>query len=170
LPFAGDASLLREAAACRKKWFMSKDAPSFSAEAILNRLRDEGMRITASRRRILDVLFQTERPVSLQEIQELAASEDDGPDYATVFRMIALLDRLRLVHKVNLQRSCSYYELNDPSKHYDHIVCTSCGKVVVIDIPCPLAETEHRVAEHYGFRNLSHSLEFFGRCPDCLEK
>ena len=149
---------------------MSEDAKSFSAEAILNRLRREGLRITAGRRTILDVLFHAERPLSLQEIQDLAASEGDGPDYATVFRMVALLDRLHLVHKVNLQRSCSYYELNDPSKHYDHIVCTACGKVVVIDIPCPLAETEQRVAEHYGFRNLSHSLEFFGRCSDCQEK
>ena len=149
---------------------MSEDAKSFSAEAILNRLRGEGLRITAGRRTILDVLFHAERPLSLQEIQDLAASEGDGPDYATVFRMVALLDRLHLVHKVNLQRSCSYYELNDPSKHYDHIVCTACGKVVVIDIPCPLAQTEQRVAEHYGFRNLSHSLEFFGRCSDCQEK
>jgi Fur family ferric uptake transcriptional regulator len=149
---------------------MSEDAQSFSTEAILNRLRGEGLRITAGRRNILNVLFQAERPLTLQEIQDLAASEGDGPDYATVFRMIALLDRLRLVHKVNLQRSCSYYELNDPSKHYDHIVCTACGKVVVIDIPCPLAETEQRVAEYYGFRNVSHSLEFFGRCSDCQEK
>ena len=149
---------------------MSEDAKSFSAEAILHRLRREGLRITAGRRTILNVLFHAERPLSLQEIQDLAASEGDGPDYATVFRMVALLDRLHLVHKVNLQRSCSYYELNDPSKHYDHIVCTACGKVVVIDIPCPLAETEQRVAEHYGFRNLSHSLEFFGRCSDCQEK
>ncbi|MGB7789697.1 MAG: Fur family transcriptional regulator [Terrimicrobiaceae bacterium] len=149
---------------------MSEDAKSFSAEAILHRLRREGLRITAGRRTILNVLFHAERPLSLQEIQDLAASEGDGPDYATVFRMVALLDRLHLVHKVNLQRSCRYYELNDPSKHYDHIVCTACGKVVVIDIPCPLAETEQRVAEHYGFRNLSHSLEFFGRCSDCQQK
>ena len=149
---------------------MSEDAKPFSAEAILHRLRREGLRITAGRRTILNVLFHAERPLSLQEIQDLAASEGDGPDYATVFRMVALLDRLHLVHKVNLQRSCSYYELNDPSKHYDHIVCTACGKVVVIDIPCPLAETEQRVAERYGFRNLSHSLEFFGRCSDCQEK
>jgi Fe2+ or Zn2+ uptake regulation protein len=149
---------------------MSEDAHSFSTEAILNRLRGEGLRITAGRRSILNVLFRAERPLTLQEIQDLAAFEGNGPDYATVFRMIAVLDRLHLVHKVNLQRSCSYYELNDPSKHYDHIVCTSCGKVVVIDIPCPLAETEQMVAEHYGFRNLSHSLEFFGRCSDCQEK
>ncbi|HVQ21125.1 MAG TPA: transcriptional repressor [Terrimicrobiaceae bacterium] len=149
---------------------MNAQAPSFSADAVLNRLRDEGLRITAGRRNILNVLFEAERPLSLQEIQELAASQENSPDYATVFRMIALLDRLHLVHKVNLQRPCTYYELNDPSKHYDHIVCTGCGRVVVIDIPCPLAETEKRVAEHYGFRNLSHSLEFFGRCPNCLEK
>jgi Fur family transcriptional regulator, ferric uptake regulator len=149
---------------------MNAQAPSFSAEAVLNQLRNEGLRITAGRRNILNVLFEAERPLSLQEIQELAASEENSPDYATVFRMIALLDRLHLVHKVNLQRPCTYYELNDPSKHYDHIVCTACGRVVVIDIPCPLAETEKRVAEHYGFRNLSHSLEFFGRCPNCLEK
>lgn len=149
---------------------MNAQAPSFSADAVLNRLRDEGLRITAGRRNILNVLFEAERPLSLQEIQELAASQENSPDYATVFRMIALLDRLHLVHKVNLQRPCTYYELNDPSKHYDHIVCTGCGRVVVIDIPCPLADTEKRVAEHYGFRNLSHSLEFFGRCPNCLEK
>jgi Fe2+ or Zn2+ uptake regulation protein len=148
---------------------MTESVQSFSAEAILNRLREEGLRITAGRRSIIEALFRAGRPLSLQEIQELAAAEGSGPDYATVFRMIALLDRLHLVHKVNLQRACSYYELNDPSKHYDHIVCTSCGKVVVIDIPCPLGDTERLVAEHYGFRNLSHSLEFFGRCQECSE-
>jgi Fur family transcriptional regulator, ferric uptake regulator len=150
---------------------MNVPAPSFSPEAVLNRLRNEGLRITPGRRNILNVLFKAQGPLSLQDIQEkAAASKENSPDYATVFRMIVLLDRLRLVHKVNLQRPCTYYELNDPSKHYDHIVCTGCGRVVVIDIPCPLAETEKRVAEHYGFRNLSHSLEFFGRCPNCLEK
>jgi Fur family transcriptional regulator, ferric uptake regulator len=148
---------------------MSEVVQSFSATAILDRLRGEGMRITAGRRNILAVLFRAERPLSLQEIQERAATEGSGPDYATVFRMIALLERLHFVHKVNLQRPCSFYELNDPSKHYDHIVCTGCGKVVVIDIPCPLAEMEQRVAEHYGFRDLSHSLEFFGKCQDCSE-
>ena len=142
-------------------------APSFSAEAILNRLRGEGMRITATRRNILQVLFEAEKPLALQEIQELAAARGGEPDYATVFRMMTLLESLHLVHKVNLQRPCSYYELHDPSRHYDHIVCTNCGKVVVIDIPCPLGETEKLIAEHYGFRDLSHSLEFFGRCPEC---
>ena len=128
------------------------------------------MRITASRRHILDVLFETKVPLSLQDIQDLADARGGGPDYATVFRMMSLLESLGLVHKVNLQRSCSYYELQDPSKHYDHIVCTSCGKVVLLDMPCPLGEAEKFIANRYGFQNLTHSLEFFGQCPDCLKE
>lgn len=141
---------------------------SLTPEAIITRLRGEGLRMTESRRKILDVLFEADKPLSLQEIQDRAVSDGESPDYATVFRMMTLLEKLHLVHKVNLQRSCSYFELHDPSKHYDHIVCTDCGKVVVIDIPCPLGDTEKMIAEHYGFRELTHSLEFFGRCPECL--
>jgi Fur family transcriptional regulator, ferric uptake regulator len=148
---------------------MSKKVPPLSVEHILERLRAEGMRITDSRRHILDALFGAKKPLSLQEIQELANEKGGGPDYATVFRMMALLERLGLVQKVNLQRSCSYYELRDPSRHYDHIVCTLCGKVVIIDLPCPLGEAEKFIASRYGFSNLTHSLEFFGQCPDCLE-
>jgi len=147
---------------------MSDVVFSFTPEAIVNRLRSEGLRITASRRNILDVLFEAGKPLSLQEIQELATARGEGPDYATVFRLMTLLESLHLAHKVNLQRPCSYYELHDPRKHYDHIVCTACGKVVVIDIPCPLGATEQHIAEHYGFRDLTHSLEFFGSCPECV--
>lgn len=148
---------------------MSEKAQPLTIDHVLDRLRSEGMRITGSRRHILDVLFEAKVPLSLQEIQELADARGGGPDYATVFRMMSLLERLELVHKVNLQRSCSYYELQDPSKHYDHVVCTDCGKVVVIDMPCPLGEAEKFIATRYGFHNLTHSLEFFGQCPDCLE-
>lgn len=146
---------------------MSEVSAALTPEAIIGRLRADGMRITASRRAIVDVLFDADRPLALQDIQELASQKGAAPDYATVFRMITLLERLHLVHKVNLQRPCSYYELHDPAKHYDHIVCTNCGKVVLIDMPCPLGETERFIAERYGFRHLTHSLEFFGFCPDC---
>ena len=141
---------------------------SFNAESVLDALRNEGMRITKSRRNILDVLFETAKPLSLQEIQDLASAKGEAPDYATVFRMMTLLESLHIVHKVNLQRSCSFYELHDPSKHYDHIVCRDCGKVVVIDVPCPLGEAQRMIAERYGFSSLTHSLEFFGSCPECV--
>lgn len=152
-------------------YFVTQNGIEFTVEGILARLRAEGMRITKGRRSILEVLFSSKGPLSLVEIQQKAAEiSADKPDYATVFRLMTLLEQLRLAHKVNLQKSCSYYELNDPSKHYDHLVCRDCGEVITLDIPCPARETEKLLAERYGYTKLEHSLEFFGRCPECTVK
>jgi len=129
------------------------------------------MRITQSRRGIIQALFAAERPMSLAEIQKLAQiSGGVLPDYATVFRMMTVLEGLGVVHKVNLKRSCSYFELSHPDRHHDHLVCSECGKVTLLDIPCPVTSTEQWLEREYGYRGLSHSLEFFGVCPACLEK
>jgi Fe2+ or Zn2+ uptake regulation protein len=113
-------------------------------------------------------LFQAPRPYSLTEIQAQALIEGGVlPDYATVFRMMILLENLKLVHKVNLRRSCSYYELTNPAKHQDHLVCTQCGKVVTLDVPFPMAELHEEIVRKYGYTGLHHSLEFFGWCPEC---
>ncbi len=147
---------------------MPKSDTAFSAENVIELLRREGLRITKKRLGILESLFEAKGPMTLQDIQA-AAGRLGGttPDYATVFRMILLMEKLHLVHKVNLQRSCSYYELSDPLKHYDHLVCRDCGEVVLIDIPCPIGDAEKTIARQYGFRDLSHSLEFFGVCSNC---
>ncbi len=142
------------------------DSP-FTIDTVLGLLKSEGLRITKARVAILKALFAAKEPVTLQDLQDAARSHGGAPDYATVFRIIGLMEKLHLVHKVNLQRSCSYYELNDPRKHYDHLVCKGCGHVVILDIPCPLGEAERFISKHYGFEDLSHSLEFFGVCPDC---
>jgi Fur family ferric uptake transcriptional regulator len=146
---------------------MSKSVSPFSRDKVVDLLRREGLRITKNRLGILAVLFEAKAPMTLQEIQSAASRHGASPDYATVFRMILLMEKLRLVHKVNLQRSCSYYELSDPRKHYDHLVCRECGEVVLIDIPCPIGNAEKTIARQYGFRDLSHSLEFFGVCSNC---
>ncbi|MFM8716113.1 MAG: Fur family transcriptional regulator, partial [Spartobacteria bacterium] len=131
---------------------MNRTEAAFTPESVTDILRREGLRITRNRRGILQALFESGQPMSLQEIQS-AASKHEGarPDYATVFRMILLMEKLHLVHKVNLQRSCSYYEISDPRKHYDHLICRSCGTVALIDIPCPIGDAEKRIAQQYGF-------------------
>lgn len=149
---------------------MKKTPGGFNSDAIVALLRSQGMRITQRRLNILKVLFKAQSPISLTEIQEEAAQHGDAPDYATVFRMMAMLEKLHVVQKVNMQRSQSYYELHDPSRHYDHLICSDCGKVLVLDLPCPLHDHEERIQKRYGFANITHSLEFFGKCPECVSK
>jgi Fe2+ or Zn2+ uptake regulation protein len=136
-----------------------------SLDAIVELLRANGMRITRNRLQILEALLRAERPLSLDEIQ--ARVDGDAPDYATVFRVMTILESLQIAQKVHLNRSCSYYELVDPQQHYDHIICTECGRVTVMIDSCPVEKVERKIEEQYGFSEIRHSLEFFGKCWEC---
>ncbi len=139
----------------------------FSPDGILSYLRGRGLRITRSRRGIIQALFKATQPLSLTEIQAKALAEGGIlPDYATVFRMMVLLESLNIAHKVNLRRSCSYYELTYPGRQNYHLVCTRTGAVTRLEIPCPVAEVERFIKEKFGYTGLHHSLEFFGLSPE----
>jgi len=138
-----------------------------SREAIVDLLREHGMRITKNRTRILDALLQADKPLSLDEIQSRAGLKGSVPDYATVFRVMTLLESLQVAQKVHLNRSCSYYELLDPRQHYDHIICTECGNVTVMVDSCPVEKLERQIEQQYGYSEIRHSLEFFGKCWRC---
>jgi Fe2+ or Zn2+ uptake regulation protein len=138
-----------------------------SREAIVDLLREHGMRITKNRTRILDALLQADKPLSLDEIQSRAGLKGSVPDYATVFRVMTLLESLQIAQKVHLNRSCSYYELLDPRQHYDHIICTECGNVTVMVDSCPVEKLERQIEQQYGYSEIRHSLEFFGKCWKC---
>jgi len=79
--------------------------------AILELLRSHGLRITKSREKILETLLAAEEPLSLEEIQRRSSQGDIAPDFATVFRVMTLLESLHVAQKVLLNRSCSYFEL-----------------------------------------------------------
>ena len=138
-----------------------------SREAIVDLLREHGMRITRNRTRILDALLQADKPLSLDEIQSRAGLKGSVPDYATVFRVMTLLESLQIAQKVHLNRSCSYYELLDPLQHFDHIICTECGNVTVMVDSCPVEKVERQIEQQYGYSEIRHSLEFFGKCWRC---
>ena len=138
-----------------------------SREAIVDLLREHGMRITKNRTRILDALLQADKPLSLDEIQSRAGLKGSVPDYATVFRVMTILESLQIAQKVHLNRSCSYYELLDPRQHYDHIICTECGNVTVMVDSCPVGKVERQIEQQYGYSEIRHSLEFFGNCRRC---
>jgi Fur family ferric uptake transcriptional regulator len=138
-----------------------------SLGAIVDSLRANGMRITKNRVQILETLLKADKPLSLDEIQDMSHEGADPPDYATVFRVMTVLENLHIAQKVNLNRSCSYYELVNPRRHYDHIICTECGRVTLIVDSCPVEKVERKIEQRYGYSEIRHSLEYFGKCREC---
>lgn len=143
---------------------------SLSFEQLVEAVRGGGLRMTEARRAILRTLLEARVPLTLEEIRARATQGEVAPDFATVFRTMEKLEELHLVHRVNLERSSSYYELLDPTSHHDHLVCLGCGLVKPLTDECPVEKMEAALAAKHGFTQIRHSLEFFGKCPDCTRK
>jgi Fur family transcriptional regulator, ferric uptake regulator len=138
-----------------------------SLEAIIALLHSRGLRITKGRQKILETLLHATEPLSLEDIQHRSVVDGVTPDYATVFRVMGLLEELQVAQRVHLNRSCSYFELLDPQQHFDHLICTQCGRVTLMVDSCPVEKVEQAIGKRYGFTDVRHSLEFFGKCPEC---
>ena len=97
-------------------------------------------------------------------VEELKAK---GIGRATVYRALELLERLGMLSRMHLGAWHGYTVCDD--SHHHHLVCSSCNTVVPVDATTIEADI-HKLAEQLGFRVDTHTLEFAGRCADCLAR
>jgi len=129
----------------------------------LDYLSKSGLRLTAARRSLLDLLGDSDRPLSVEEISERS---DGRFDLVTVYRNMDVFAELGVVQSIQLENGKALYELSDVGgHHHHHIVCRSCHKVERIDF-CMGGELE-RYASQRGYSSLKHTIEVFGLCPVC---
>lgn len=146
----------------------SSSAASVSSLAGLSALlRSRGLRVTRNREALLAVLLEAETPLSLKDLLQRAQARGASPDPVTVFRLMTMLEAQRLVCRLHLGRTSSHYELNDPQRQHEHLICRDCGQVRLIEDRDRIRKLEQEIARLSGYTDLTHSLEFFGRCADC---
>lgn len=133
----------------------------------MERLRSQAGRVTQSRQVVLDALVQLQRPSTPKDIAQ--AVGERACDLATVYRSMALFERMGLVHRIDLGDGLARFEIADDDPqghHHHHLLCRHCNRIVKLDV-CVLAEVESALTRHYGYTDIKHRLEFFGVCPDC---
>lgn len=126
------------------------------------------LRYTASRRRVVTVLADAERPLTIPEI--LAA--DPGLAQSSTYRNLAELISARVVHRIVSGDEFSHYELaEDLTEHHHHLVCTRCGRVEDFApserLEADLHHSLAQVAEAAGFEVDLHRLDLVGTCAGC---
>jgi Fe2+ or Zn2+ uptake regulation protein len=140
--------------------------------AIMNvqdQLRENGLKTTNARQKILDVLQTNCAPYTAEEIfHKLKKSRIDR---ATVYRNVERLAQAGILRKVDLHKNATYYE--HALDHHHHIICTSCGTLEDFHIEnCNTGAikslSKHALRSSKKFSAVSeHSLEFFGYCKEC---
>lgn len=131
-------------------------------------LQNNGLRLTRGRLAIIGELMSVHQPLTLSELHHRVKTE--RCDFATVFRFIQILEKKKLVGRHTWNDRQLRYELAalPGAHHHHHLICKSCHRVEEIDA-CTVASVEKDLARQKGYAEVTHSLEFFGVCPDCQE-
>lgn len=142
---------------------MAKGQSQELAHAI-DRMVDGKLRRTQPRIAILELLTQEHGPFSIEQIRTRIKKVE--LDVVTVYRCLAAFEKIRIVRRCDFGDGVARYEFqSSEDHHHHHIVCVSCRKSETLD-SCSLPKLDHAVRK-LGYTDITHRLEFFGRCPEC---
>jgi Fur family transcriptional regulator, ferric uptake regulator len=135
------------------------------AEWMLRRLDEEGIRLTGRR----DLVVRSIARKSGSFTPEALVDElrPNGIGRATVYRALDVLERLGVLTRVHLG-TCHAFTVCGEGHHH-HLLCSSCNTVVPVDASAIEQEIQN-LASRLQFRVETHTLEFAGRCADCLAR
>ncbi|HEX3744228.1 MAG TPA: Fur family transcriptional regulator [Bryobacteraceae bacterium] len=142
--------------------------PQFDRRALLDELSSRGIRLTAQRRALVEVIQEAHQHLDAASLLQLARQRIPGVDRATVYRTIDLLKKLRLIDELDLMHlegEKHYYEASTTRDHL-HLACFSCGRIEEFTSPV----FEHLKAEitaQSGFEIRVIRLEAGGCCRAC---
>lgn len=131
----------------------------------VNVLQDNGCRITAPRRAIIQVVAESPRALQPNEVYELSRARHAGIGLVTVYRTLDRLEELGLIQRVHREDGC-HLLMPAANGHEHYLVCTGCGRTILFDGD-DLGSLVARVESGTGYRVSDHWLQLFGTCPQC---
>lgn len=137
--------------------------------AVLERLQQEGQRMTEPRRLVIGAILARNGPFTSAELWAAIQTQAPAIGRATVFRTLDLLVRQGIVQRIHddpVGGRCHAY-LACEAGHHHHLICSSCGAVAEFHEDQALDALIRQVERHTAFRVDGHRLELIGRCPTC---
>jgi Fur family zinc uptake transcriptional regulator len=136
------------------------------AESICTR---QGLRLTALRKRVLELVWQSHKPLGAYDILGVL-SEQDGRRAAppTVYRALDFLLENGLVHRIaslNAFVGCNHPE---HAHQGQFLICRSCHAAIELEQPA-ISEAIVASAAAVGFAVEGQTVEVVGLCAGCRE-
>lgn len=136
-----------------------------SVEEVLALVRAKGGRATASRRVLLEVLFDSNDHRSVEDLAAAVQARSPDVHLSTIYRNLEELERLGVIVHSHLGHGPATYQL--ASGAHSHLICERCGRR--FEAPAELfAELARQAAERYGFTVDPRHFAILGRCAECL--
>ena len=143
-------------------------AASARLERMLDRLKEQNLRITPQRLEVLKILSESKGHPCVEEIHAQVRLKFPTTSLATTYKTVALMKELGEVLELGFADGSSRYDGHRPYPH-PHLICTRCHAIMDPDLSM-LRDMTDEVARETGFRILTHRLDFFGLCPACQQR
>ena len=142
--------------------------PKERFEVIVQKLKDNGHKITPQRLAIVRILAKSDGHPSVEDIHEEIKEDFPTMSLATVYRNIILIKSIGEVLELGFPDGSNRYDGNKPTPH-PHVICIKCKKIVDPDLDS-LDELKNEVAQETKFKILNHRVDFFGICSSCKKE
>lgn len=152
--------------ACSRKRSMEKTKDRF--DAIIKKLRVSGHKITPQRIAVVRILAASDGHPGVEEIYERLKDDFPTMSLATVYRNVMLIKSLGEVLELGFADGGARYDGAKPYPH-PHVICVKCKKIID-PMLSSLKDMTQEAAAETGFKILTHRLDFFGICGECLDK
>ncbi len=127
---------------------------------------ERGARLTPLRRRVLELVWSSHRPVGAYDILGRLDGSARKPAPPTVYRALDFLIEHGLVHRIESMNA--YLGCNHPEQSHtgQFLICRECGNVTEMDDD-DVRQTLRRKAAERGFDARSQTVELVGLCATC---
>jgi Fe2+ or Zn2+ uptake regulation protein len=136
-----------------------------TVDAALDELRGNGLRVSAARTRVLEMLFAADQPLPADRIAGGLDGRFPVSDLASVYRNLETLEAIGLVRHVHLGHGPGLYALAG-AREREYLVCESCYSLRALE-PSELDPVRELVRERFGFGAAFTHFPIVGTCPDC---
>jgi Fe2+ or Zn2+ uptake regulation protein len=141
------------------------DAPD--VEAALEAVRASGLRLTAARRLLLEVLYATDEPLSAERIAGGLDGSLPSSDLASVYGNLETLERIGLVRHFHAGHGPGLYE-RAGSGAREYLACESCGSVRAVE-PAELDPARAEIRRRFGHEARFTHFPIVGLCKRCAK-
>jgi len=131
---------------------------------IKNIIKRTGLTLTKSRKKVLNIFLNSEKPLSLKQLRLLVSDMDR----VTLFRILSFFEDNKIIHTIRLDKGQDLFALcveeceKEQHQHnHIHFQCQNCE-----DVSClPIKDFPVLSAPNYVINNLS--INAVGICKNC---
>ena len=147
---------------------MLRPACAVAADSVadaITAMRSNGLRVSTSRRMVLEALFAAGEPVSADRIAKGLDGRLPPLDVASVYRNLETLERLGLVGHFHTGSGPGLYALAGTEAR-EYLACESCGAVRAVGSE-ELDRVRAVLRAELGWTAKFDQVALVGTCPSC---